>query len=202
MLDERSWAEAASSCARSRPPVYTFCDTWRPSTHWFLAPNPVLLKSKPLPPPLDGHVMACASAALRSAAVAVDAICGAHSDGVRFVVVSREPDTLSPENCDLSVLVYPALPVSCGSACECVWRICADARACPARATPTASLSATARRMASSMVRRRAACAGAGAANASATSERSAEADRARDANRASGALARGGERKRWIMSG
>src|SRR5438874_2243223 len=102
MLAERTLASAAAFCAVRRPPEKTFCENWRPTVHWFLAPKPVLLKSNPPPP--DGQVMAAASAALRSACVALDAMRGAQSDGGAGGPESAGADA-RPENCDLSVLV-------------------------------------------------------------------------------------------------
>src|ERR1043166_5293848 len=101
MLADRTPASAACACAATRPPVNTFCDSCSPSVHWFLAPKPALLKSMLGP---EGQVCAWASAALRSACVAVDAMRGAHNDGGAGGPESAAALT-RPENCDLSVFV-------------------------------------------------------------------------------------------------
>ena len=96
-------ATAAVRCPVSFPHVNRFCDTESPSTYWFAAPNPTFWK---LESPLldDWQVTACASAALRSAAVALAPICGAQSAALVVVVVS-DPPRLNPENWDRRVRV-------------------------------------------------------------------------------------------------
>src|SRR4051812_13092906 len=102
MFAERTWASAASFCARSRPAVYTFCENARPSEYWFFAPKLVLLRSKPAPPDDEGQVAAWASAAARSAAVAVDDTNGVQSDddATGLGAVSGLAALANPENCD------------------------------------------------------------------------------------------------------
>src|SRR3954468_9237413 len=103
---------AAFAWPVARPPEKMFCENWRPSTHWFSAPKPTLLKS--MPPPAGGHVCAASSAACRSAGVAVAEACGEHSDSTDGPVVVSGPPLEKPENCERSVRAYEAVALICG----------------------------------------------------------------------------------------
>src|SRR5450759_467561 len=99
IVAERSCATAACVCPAVRPPLKTLYDALTPTDHWFFAPNPALLRSKPEP---DRQVVACAMAASRSAWVAFAGMRGVQTDAGP-VVSGAGPD--NPSNCDFSVLV-------------------------------------------------------------------------------------------------
>ena len=49
IVAERSCATAACVWPAMRPPLKTLSDALRPTCHWFFAPKPALVRSKPEP---------------------------------------------------------------------------------------------------------------------------------------------------------
>src|SRR5437870_3712807 len=94
-----SCATAAWVCPAMRPPLKTLYDALTPTDHWFFAPKPAPLRSKPEP---DLQVVAWAIAASRCACVAFAGIRGVQSEAGP-VVSGAGP--ASPSNCDFNVLV-------------------------------------------------------------------------------------------------